>query len=369
VDTVERAAPCQMLVNDLVIWENVCNLRCSYCKISFKEFRRVGESIFIGDSKFSVNKLLDDIENLANNLREVAFTPILKLSGGEVTLFSEFPILLERLEKHYDIMQVLTNNISTNLAFFESVSKIKNLHLQISLDGHTSEMSFYRFLGDTLHKKALENLSATKEFGFPLEINCVLTNLNTKNIFEFVDYLSNLNRPLILNLFPVRGSVRTSFFPNRSDAEGILRIINKYADYEHILPPVAYLERLYDFIQTGVRPWSCGIPFAVMGSYGEGDVNICTCSRNLPTLGNVFLDGKNKIRKKIHDPNLYGSFLRKSSHTDCKDCYIHYDVINLYLEGTITWRDLSKMPFYKHPNVKKQLDLLSNIIKSVAFHN
>ena len=363
---MDKVTPCKMLVNDFVIWEDVCNLRCSYCKIRFKKFKRIGESILIGKSKFLVEKLLSSIENVADSLREVAHTPVLKLSGGEVTLVREFPNLLRKLRKHYDIIQVLTNNISTDLTFFETISESNNIHLQISLDGHTPGMSLYRFHGDKLHSKALENLKATKEFPFNLEVNCVLTNLNTKNIVEFAEFLSNLGRPLILNIFPVRGSVRAPYFPDRRDAEGVLRLIERHQDYEHILPPVAYLERLYEFMKTGRRFWNCKIPFAVMGSYGEGIVNLCTCSRKLPSLGNVLLDGPKEIRSKIHDPVLYGALLNKESmHKDCKDCYIHYDLINLYLDGIISWGDLNKIPFYNHPKVKKQLDYLKDVIKSI----
>lgn len=349
-----------MLVNDHVVTDYLCNLRCEYCPCEVTLMKRRGDLLFIGTGpgrpaiEETVSQFLDrNIEIIALAASQKP-TPVLKLSGGEIFLIPEFLDRLPALAKGYAVVQILTNGTRLDRNVVTALKAIDNVHLQVSLDGHTLSMNHYRFKGGRILESILQGLAMASDAGIPLEVNTVLSKVNTEAFFDFVLYTKNTIGRCTIYPFPVRGNPGIFPSPEQVDAF-VARFHSAYPSLRPFLPPLAYMKALNTFLATGVRTVGCHVPDAVMGSHGDGMLEACTCGP-VKTLGNVL--GPNGIEtygRVGADPCYEATRHISTSPACCNDCFTHYDIINLFIEGDISIDELERLPFFAVPDVLQQI--------------
>lgn len=352
-----------LLVNDYVIWENICNLKCKYCKEEKVTWKRKGDILYIGNSSIKVSDIIKKVNTILEKVNMIIDTPILKVSGGEITIIPEILEWINQIKDKYEIIQILTNNYLTPENLYEKIIRMGNIHLQISLDGHTYEMNRYRFANKKQFEKVIENFKTLMAYpNIPVEINCVLSDINYLTLLNYLEWIMNFDRDnLIVNIFPVRG-VKGVKVPMEA-VNSLKNILINYRYYSKILPPYPYIQSLYNFIKYQEKI-SCLIPYAVIGTYDTGNINLCTCSPTLPNLGNVLKNKLMEITDKIYNPAFYKPLqTNPPKYKACKECFIHYDIINLYFKNRITENDLKHMPFYSGTKTIQRLKYIKKIIK------
>lgn len=361
--------PKKLLVNDYVILENICNLRCKYCKEEKIPWKRKDNILFMGNVSIRISEIIKRVNTVLEKVNKIIDTPILKLSGGEITIIPELLDWVNEIKDKYETVQILTNNYLIPENFYEKIARMKNLQLQISLDGHTYEMNKYRFVNKKQFAMVIENFKVLMEYStIPVEINCVLSDINHMNLLNYLDWIMSFGRnKIILNIFPVRG-IKTIKVPLKA-SDNLKEVIINYQSYSKILPPYPYMKGLYNFVKHEGRKSSCLIPYAVIGTYDTGNINLCTCSPSLPNLGNGFKDNLMEIANNIHNPVFYKALHAKPpKYRICKGCLIHYDIINLYFKDKITENDIRKLQFYGGTKTIKRLKHIKDIIRRCDNH-
>lgn len=365
-----------LLINDFVIREDICNSRCEYCLIgdsSIKEDRLVErtEGIVRFDPKKIKEPLLYQsgaplktrIDKVLNVMEDYIDASILKISGGEVFLIKNIIGLLEDRHTHYSNIQVLTNGTLLNQEVIERLADIPNMNVQFTIDGHTLEMNSYRVKTQNLQDKLMKNLNLLVEYEIPVEINCVLTNKNTENLDEFVEYLLRYEGKLTLLPYPVRGTAKSKYFPLPEQLKGIEKLIKNYTLYQRVLPPLIYLSSLLEYLVTKRRTLKCSLPLCMFQLFDDGIITPCV---NMWTviLGNILNEEPKPVFDKIGKEKIYNLMLTdKPSTPFCKQCFTPWDIINLYFQGEISIEVLCEMPLYNRGEIKRKLERLKEITK------
>lgn len=347
-----------MIINDHIFTESICNLRCTYCPCEVNLMKKKGNFLKVSshDDAFlheeSILNFLDRNRKVIKRSKYQKDTPILKLSGGEIFLIPEFMNMLAFLSNEYAIVQILTNGTLLTSAIIEELRKFPNIHLQVSLDGHRIEMNSCRFRNPKILTTILNNLMLISNFNIPLEINCVLTKANIEGFFEFVKAMNDRLQQCTIYPFPVRSY--PELFPQLNQINLFAQTLkNKFSLFKHLLPPIQYLNSLVEFMRIGKRTKGCYVPYVVLATYGDGRLDVCTCG-SVKTLGNV-LSSNNPYQKIRCDPCYNNVINPDLSPLCCKDCFTHYDIINLFLEGDISTTNLKTLPFFAAPEVINKL--------------
>ncbi|MBU2633987.1 MAG: radical SAM protein [Nanoarchaeota archaeon] len=350
----------QFIINDFLLFEEFCNLRCDYCggfyptEYLFK--RRQNRLIYpeVWDSIRRANKTLEKILDKTpkvSQLFELASKtleeqdkyfeyPILKLSGGEIFLVKETMDFIKSMSERFKAVQVLTNGTLLKESHIGDIAELGNVYIQLSLDGHTLETNKTRTKKAGILKKVLRNVELIQEKNMPLEINCVLTKHNIDYLTEFISYMSQY--PDIV-VFPrtVRGKPAEMLSPENFTIEKFKSLIN--ADYK-ALPPKEYMKRLFSLILHEKRNWKCHVPSFVLGTDMYGNVSRCTLCSNSTKLTNILEPDKEFLLKlegkTYHNPT--------KEYSSCPDnCIVHYEMLNLYVEGRIGEEELTKIPVFR----------------------
>lgn len=360
--TINEPTNMVFLINDFVILENICNLNCRYCHIKKVPYKRLKNELYINGEKIDIVKILLNVDNILRQQNEMMDLPILKISGGEISIIPEIINVIKKYEKKYEVIQVLTNNYLPSCDFYDAMSSMENIHFQISLDGHLFEMNRCRFLNKRQFNQTLENLKILiRNYKFPLEINCVLTNANYWGIIDYIEWLSEFNRnDLKLNIFPVNNCKK--LFPPKECIPILEKIISNYENYSSILLPRTYMKELVNFINCGKRVSNCLVPYAVIGTYDTGKLDMCACSPDLPTLGNILqdFDESNSISSCDF---VYQNILKNSPHYGaCINCYTPYEILSLYFKSLISDDEMKTIPFYRAEKTLNRLKLIKSNI-------
>lgn len=349
-----------MIIHDHVFTDFICNLRCTYCPCEVNLMKRKGDFLYVspfGDSpayQESVTNFLDRNREVIKRSKNRKDTPILKISGGEIFLIPEFMNLLSALANEYAIVQILTNGTLLNPPIIEKLRDFPNIHMQISLDGHTIEMNAYRFRTPKTLSSILKNLTLLSNAAIPLEINCVLTAANIEGFFDFVQDLNHRCRGCTIYPFPVRSHPK--LFPRPDQIKLFKQVLeDSFLLIKHLLPPIQYFYSLIEFMKAGKRMKGCYVPHTVLATSGDGQLEACTCGP-VKTLGNVLSsnadDAYNRVRRDSCYDNVKEPYL---SPTCCRDCFTHYEIINLFIEGAISVAELKTMAFFAVPEVIDRL--------------
>jgi MoaA/NifB/PqqE/SkfB family radical SAM enzyme len=345
-----------MIVIDHVLTDNLCNLRCTYCPCDVTQLQRSGQQIRTrngrdGPPTESVDDFLERTGEVIERVNKHVNAPILKLSGGELFLVPEFMRLLPALCERFELVQILTNGTRLNNATVAQLARFKNVCLQISLDGHTYEMNRFRFTSTSGFTNALDGLLRSVTSGIPVEVNTVLTGANIEQFFAFVAFLNDASaRNTFVYPFPVRG--KPEMLPSKNQIELFcLQMPAAFATNKALLPPEAYMNALCAFLRTGTRSNGCSVPYAVVGSNGDGTIDACTCGP-VKVLGNVLNGDSATTLQRIESDSCYEGVRNLTSQPSCcADCFTHYDIINLFIEGLIDEQEMAKLPFFGTPRL------------------
>lgn len=226
-----------------VTWEVTgrCNLRCEHCLSA--AFAEKGHEL----SSAEARKLIDELARL-----EVFY---LNMGGGEPFLREDMmEILLYTMEKNIPI-QISTNGTLIDREKADALEKIKDLRIQVSLDG-TSEAINDRIRGTGSYQKALAAMGLLAARSIDLSLNFVVMRDNFSQLDEAYAFAQQHG---------------ATFRVSRSRPSGMAR-----AKYEnmHLLPPEN--RQLYHWLQ-GHPDVSTGDSFFFLSALGKSLPGINTC--------------------------------------------------------------------------------------------
>ena len=347
------------LMNDFVVQEHVCNLRCTYC-LNFENENLKGGQPWVPLEKINLtpdSRGWKRARDVLRRCREQAHAPILRLAGGE---FMGIPGALEFLEEvapQWHRVQVLTN-ATFLVKDLGRLTRIPNLNLCCSVDGHTPELNALRTPRTEWGQRIIDGFLSAVSAGIPAEVYTVLTHHNAGALYEFACYLFELTRTADVRLlpFPVRGKVAETMWPSREQFGAVARLIDDYDRLSPILPPRAFLERLLDFGLTRRRANRCRVPLAFLQTFDDGVVASCSNCWASP-LGNMLQ--RDDVLYQVGKANIHKLFLRNPPRFPfCRTCFTPFDVVNVYLEGDCALSEIAAMDLYSTPAVRERLVLM-----------
>jgi len=164
---------------------NTCNFACVYCnqELSSSWAQELGKPVRIekDDTRELVNYLLQNLKTLK----------YLYIAGGEPLLIKENEIILKALltENPDCIVRVNSNLSQLDNPIYELITKFKNVHWVISAEDIGERYNYIRYGGDW--EQFTKNLATIKNTVHKNSItfNLVYTALNTKGMFNFIDYV------------------------------------------------------------------------------------------------------------------------------------------------------------------------------------
>ena len=344
-------------INDLVVKEDVCNMRCKYCLTGTSEFKD-NESVKVQKNSLVYtdgSELKKKIDAVTERIFDAFGISILKISGGEILLIKEIMDYIRKHAPKYKKVQLLTNGVLLTPDLLSQLKEIENICLQISIDHHTVEGNEYRTSTHKKLQRILNNLDHAAQSGIPVEINCVLHDKNTHILNGFVDYLMKYKGHVTLFPFPVRGKNKYNFYPTANQLFGIEEVIKRYPEYQEILPPKAYLEYLLRFLQSGKRETPCIFPKIAIGSFDDGNITPCA-NYWFASLGNILNEVPQVVLKKVNTEKIYDILTHdRYRPAECTQCFTPWEILNLYAIGELSIFDLKRLPLYSFDGLEDSL--------------
>lgn len=346
------------LVNDLVISEENCNMSCSYCLTDTSTFKESHREHPIRKPPKILNyhkDLKGILDRIMDRTLEHFDIPILKVSGGEVMLIKDIMDFFRREASRYKVLQILTNGIMLEESVLDEFRSWGNVVLQVSIDHHTLNGNQYRITKQSLQDRLLKRIDLVVQKGIPLELYCVLTDVNIHILDEFLEYLMRYKGKVMIFPFPVRGPSRELFYPKQEQLVGIERILYNYDRYVGIVPPKAYFQRLLQFLKDGKRTFGCSLARMVFSTFSDGSITSCP-NIWFNHLGNLTTSDYGKVLDKIESSPFYKMIVvDKPRLSACKACFTPWDMLGLYIDGLITIDELCQSPTYQHPEIRYRL--------------
>lgn len=351
----------ELLGNDLVINEDSCNLSCEYCltgqsnlKLSHRE-----QLIFQPPSREEYS----DDSPLGQRLRQIVGridgtfkTPFLKVTGGEIFLVKGIMKFLEQVSQTHEVLVIQTNGVLIRDEQLAQLRGFGNVVMQISLDSHLFSGNSYRVHREDLHFKIISKVEKIINSGLPVEVYSVLNNRSISEMEPFVDWLMQFPEPPVYMPFPIRGPNSERFAPRKDQTHHVERFVERLDDFEAILPPRAYFERLLRMLREGERTFRCHLPRLVLSTFSDGMVTACP-NIWFSDMGNVLADDWDRTAEKVGGIGLYQALLSPQPRLDaCKGCYTPWDLLSMYFDDEITLDELCKSPTYAPPNIRTLIE-------------
>ncbi|MGE5632551.1 MAG: HAD-IA family hydrolase [Caulobacteraceae bacterium] len=362
------------LINDFVIAEENCNMKCEYCLTDVSQFRDNHSNMPKSSKALKYdenNKMKYDIDSISGILNDYFDIAILKVSGGELLMVKGILEYIKAQVSRYKVIQILTNGTLLNNELLRQLSELKNICLQVSIDHNSICGNRYRTRDIRLLNKILSNVDKAVEHGIPIEINCVLTDANTRHIDEFAEYLLKYKgKKVMLFPFPVRGPVRERYYPHPEDLPGIKALIDNYEKYRAILAPKIYLEYMLEFLKNGRRNLRCSLPDVSIGSFDDGTITPCP-NYWFTVVGNLLEDDKSVVLSKIGKDKIYRVLTAPNNKLyECNKCFTPWDILNLFFINKIDLEELCRSPLYSFPEVMEYLIYLKkNVLEEMEYNN
>jgi len=352
----------ELLVNDYIIHENLCNFKCAYCLGDELDdsYQNNINSKEPNAQKIKFSSLENKIFSQLNTYEKFVHAEILQLSGGEIFLIQDIIQLIKKKAADYRYIYVLTNGHPLNDKIIGELSNISNLVLGFSLDGHTLSMNSYRFNRDAILKRILKNLKSVINHNIPVIINSVLHDQNIKDFRQFLLYLSELSETICPLPITVRGGHAGQFKIAEKDLDILLDIATdeQLAGRLNIIPN--YFKALYEHLMTGKKQIGCWVPNMATEMFHTGDVSPCPLFW-IENIGNIEKESPEAVFSKIMDHRIYELLVRKPVRLEfCQKCFSSYDLINLFFENLIPLDELKKVPIFSDQTILNKLQELKN---------
>lgn len=343
----------KVLYNVYVVNEK-CNLKCKYCE--------TGESEFLNTlSNHSRDKCMRH-NHIIEKSREIYDASILKIvGGGEIFLEPDIEKWILKEEKNYNRIIILTNGTMIQEKQVDKLSRMKNLVMGISLDGHTYDMNEYRFKDYKIFERVLSTLNKFGKNNVPIQLNMVMHDKNANNFFEYLDYLKDLKFKLILCCSPIMDKI------SKGDIDKAVKIwlsnlkclLKKYDIYKEILLPKAYYQYLIDFYTYGKRKINCKIPYFMVQLFSSGELTAC------PIVWNKHIGNVEDYSSKLFEEDIYCLLCHsKRGAFFCRRCISSYDIFNLYIDNKISIEELEMIPIYADEKIAARMKEIKETIKS-----
>ena len=347
----------KFLYHDLIVRGTVCNLRCSYCTSTEAARVYVPEPspLLVADKRGRIN--IQETLGVVDQVRGRIDAPLLKLSGGELFLYPNALALVEELSVRYAHVQLVTNGTALKKDDIDRVAGLGNVGFNLSLDGHLPEMNDARWKAPSVTAAVLRSLARILERLGELEITSVITDANAARYGEFLDFLSRAGgRPVAVPI-PVRGVHAPELFsrPSRMEFAAFLR--RAHETYRQMLGPALYYQELARFLDEhdGVRRTRCHIANLAIQAFDSGTLTPCPVGWTV-SLGNLREDDPEAVLDQVGQHKMYDLLTRPRPRVPvCRSCYSVHDMINLFIVGSISLDDLSRMPMYRATPVQARL--------------
>lgn len=380
IEKLKKDNKYMQLLGDFIIKEEVCNLSCDYClsegsQLKDKHFfqRKDGKLNYRLDLLDELRyedgyKLKEEIDKGLKIYNHQFDAPIMKFSGGEVLLIKNFIELLKIQSENYEVLQILTNGTLFDKEFVGQLKLIHNVNIQFSIDGHTLQMNKNRIKNEVMNKKLMDNLKMLVDNDITTEVYCVVSKTNIDYIPDFIEYLlENFGSKVHLVLFPVRQSAAALYMPEPDKLQGIEAVLNNYDKYKSILPPIQYLQEMYDYMKTGIRKSRCYVPLVMFQNFDDGIITPCpNCWTT--KLGNI-VENTNEVISRIGSDNVYNLMTNNPPITKfCQKCFADYHLFNLYFNDIVEMEDLARTrPLLQGDKVQERLREIKQILKENTF--
>lgn len=351
------------LISELMFIDRACNFHCKYCTAPLKPIPHQDGVFTLEDTNGEIIELDAAIDKkLGIRMREhckkaleIVPTPILSLIGGELTLINGLADYIEEISPNYELIILTTNGSRLDHNLIERLSTCNKLLLYLSLDGFTYEMNSYRVTGEKMIDKILESLKYCLELGIKVEVEMVLHDRNINHIKEYADYLIDYSKQgcyIKLMPFPVRWT-KGKYSPLESDLGQLYQLYDEYETYQDVLPPKAYLTNLIDVLKNGHRTTRCYAPYFVNGIDDRGRIKSCPC---IPVIHSTISAETEKARADLEAAK--ADYQKREVNSGfCHTCYEGaWEMLNAYLQGTISKSELQSMQIGRTPGVFEVLD-------------
>jgi hypothetical protein len=223
---------------------------------------------------------------------------------GEATLWPELRETVVAWAPQFPCVQLISNGAGPRYVF-DRFCELPNFQACITLDGHTAELDRFRTKGnESMHRRVVRTVD------------------------------------------------RLVATPSQLDAvEGTL--VDRHAEFSPVLPPLSYTSRMVGFMRESHRRTPCHVHRANFGVNTQLQALACACAgdRLIAPLGPVSAVGV--------DPNVERrqlQYLRDDNvGAKCSTCFTHYDVINLYLDGSMSDDEVARVPSLSSPEALAHL--------------
>ncbi len=351
----------KVIYQDQRIAEEFCNFKCDYCEgfcpsgyslkcdkngnlsVPSEWYEKINELPLMVKKYFENTRKMSDFYDLSRDIieksKEVVNADILKISGGEITTYSNLLAFVKKIHNKYKLIQILTNGLNISRESLEEYKKMGNITFQISLDGIDFESNYARTHSVSVTQRVLHNIDLMLEYGFGVEINCVLTKYNTGRFLDILNRFKGAKNFLIVPR-PVRGEPKNILECSKEQLKHFENVIKEhYDEFSEILPSKMYFNRLIDMMKSNKRKYKCYTPYFILSIDGYGNIEQCPCGligndknnliENDGNLDNILLDTK------------YNVF---ENYKECEYCMTQYELINLYIDGEVSEEELRKIP-------------------------
>ena len=285
-----------------------CNLHCSHCIRSFSN--KSDESIDL----HSATKVLEEIAKVDSKAQIV-------LTGGEPTLHKDFYDIVETAKRLFNNVVICSNGVYSS-ATLEKLCALKNIALQISLDGTESAHDKIRGKGNFV--KSINSIKTLIEHSVPIRVSSTVNTENIASMFDLEEQLSELNitkwqvaQEQAFSEIEANRQVDTQTWNNFVDElleKAKLRVkIKKLYDF-------ALFEKIEqkfskDFIKAN-SVQNCGCCVSKMYIYPDLSVRACTCMDSF-ILGNLKENSYSEILASMKENK---SLLRVKENSPCVKC-------------------------------------------------
>ncbi|MHA1232814.1 MAG: radical SAM protein [Candidatus Helarchaeota archaeon] len=329
-----------------------CNLNCQYCRKTPSIKKQNGYYDEIRGLNWTIKKM-EEYKKISKWIQNVTSFGAYKISGhGEITLINKYFEFFA--ENKLNIL--ITNGTGLNK---EKIRNLQNYRVvvQLSLDGHTREMNQAR----GIHPKQIISLiSALLKLEIPIEINTVITKFNITKINTFFKFLQSFESDLLICMpFPVRNFSTHSNETLKPSESQIERFFNSLENlsYNYSVPPKKFIDSLKLSLKTD-RIIPCFLPRMIVSWNYNYDILACPCGFtdsyfNLEQFYKTYVNEEN-LRIPLED-NPLPLKVDTSQLGPCKNCFTHYDIINLFILDELNKKEIQKIPTFRNKDVLKNL--------------
>lgn len=303
-------------------------------------------------------------KDIMSETKKVISSDILKISGGELTLYDDLCDFVYSIHKDYLSIQILSNGFKIKKEDIPRYKEMGNISFQISLDGVTAELNYSKSHSEFITKRVLENIKLLLDNEIGVEINCVLTKYNTDKFLEFLKYFKDAKNFIVVPR-PVRGEARNNIDFSKKQVTVFAEQIEKNYDiYSNILPPKKYFERVINMMITGKRNYKCYIPYFVQSIDGYGNLELCPLGLEYKNKINIMENSSSNVEVLLDS-----EYNISNIYDRCKYCMVQYEMFNLYVDNEILEGELRKMPSLNNDTIISHVDDIKKEIESKYIEN